>query len=77
MCYKSYFKYLVVALFMLTGSFAALAQTIITGTVTDANNKQALSYVTVSFQGTTTGINTDSKGHYTLSTSNQGLLKLL
>ncbi|WP_295770352.1 DUF5686 and carboxypeptidase-like regulatory domain-containing protein [uncultured Mucilaginibacter sp.] len=77
MCYKGYFKYLLVALLLFTAVAAVNAQnTIVTGFVTDAANKQPLSYVTVSFPGTTTGINTDSKGRYTLSTSNRSYTKL-
>ncbi|MES2276896.1 MAG: DUF5686 family protein [Bacteroidota bacterium] len=40
-----------------------------TGTVTDANTKQPLSYVTVAFNGSNIGINTNDQGKYTIRTT--------
>ncbi|WP_428331104.1 DUF5686 family protein [Mucilaginibacter sp.] len=45
-----------------------LAQsTVVSGTVTDASNKQPLPFVTVSFTGTTIGIATDNDGKFSIS----------
>src|SRR4051812_19925552 len=51
-------------------SFNVIAQnTVVTGTVTDANTHQPLSFVTVSFVNSTIGINSNDQGKYTLHTS--------
>jgi hypothetical protein len=42
--------------------------TVVSGTVVDASNRRALSYVAVSFVGTTTGVNSDNNGKYILGT---------
>lgn len=44
-------------------------QTVVTGIVTDANTRQPLPFVTVSFNNSNIGINTNEQGHYTLRTS--------
>jgi len=77
MCYKGFIKTVNILLLILLGTFTAFAQkTIITGTVTDARNKQALAFVTVGFVGTTIGANTNSSGAYVLSTSNLAYNKI-
>lgn len=66
---KSLIKFLL-PLFLLFCSIPVFAQsTIVSGTVTDANTKQPLSFVTVSFNGSTIGINTNDQGKYILRTS--------
>jgi hypothetical protein len=59
------------SLFILPILFSSLsfAQTIVSGTVTDASNKKPLSFVSVGFLGTTIGKTTDANGKYTLATS--------
>lgn len=48
-------------------SLAARAQnTIVTGTITDARTNQPLPFVTVSFPGTSIGVNSDNNGKYRL-----------
>jgi len=44
-------------------------QTVVSGTVTDAATHKPLSFVTVAFNGTNIGINTNDAGKYTLRTS--------
>ncbi len=41
--------------------------TVVSGTVTDAANKKTLPFVSISFAGTTIGVNTDNDGKYTIS----------
>jgi len=55
--------------FLLCASILFAQQTVVSGTVTDAGNKKPLPFVTVSFTGTTIGINTDNAGHFTLTSS--------
>ena len=43
--------------------------TVVNGTVIDASSKRPLSYVTVTFAGTSIGANTDSHGKYSISTT--------
>ena len=45
----------------------SLAQTTVNGVVTDAENKQPLPFVTISFTGTNIGATTDSAGKFTIS----------
>jgi hypothetical protein len=54
---------------LLATALSAFAQTIITGTITDAKTKQPMPYVTVSFAGSTQGISTDNQGKYHLVTN--------
>jgi hypothetical protein len=69
------FKKIYKSLFFLILFFSASAlyaqQTIITGSVTDAGNKQTLPSVSISFTNSTTGTTTDLNGKYRLATSNQ------
>ncbi|SDT30980.1 CarboxypepD_reg-like domain-containing protein [Mucilaginibacter mallensis] len=53
----------------LTSSFLFAQNTVITGVVTDAGNRQPLIAVTVSFPGTSIGTNTDAQGKFTVSTN--------
>jgi hypothetical protein len=77
MCYKSYTQTLFILLLLLIGStLATSAQTIVTGTITDAGNMQVLPFVTVSFPGTTSGTNTNDDGKYRLSTNNNTYSKI-
>jgi hypothetical protein len=55
--------------FLLCSATLSAQSTMVTGTVTDANTKQPLSFVTVSFANTTIGINSNDQGKYTLRTS--------
>ena len=53
-------------------SFNVIAQnTVVSGTITDANTHQPLSFVTVSFVNSTIGINSNDQGKYRLSSSQQ------
>ncbi|PAW94374.1 hypothetical protein CKK33_13085 [Mucilaginibacter sp. MD40] len=65
----SYFKkaFYIVSLVLL--SFTTFAQTKVTGIVTDAKTKQPMSYVTVTFAGTTIGAGTNTDGRYTITTT--------
>lgn len=58
-------------LLLLAGTYTHLyAQgTLIKGVVTDAKTKEALPFVTVSFNGTTQAVATDNNGRYTLKTT--------
>ncbi|RFZ85017.1 carboxypeptidase-like regulatory domain-containing protein [Mucilaginibacter terrenus] len=61
-------KYLLLILFLFVSS-ALSAQTIVTGTVTDAGNKQPLPFVTVTFPGSTIGVNTNDQGQFSIRSS--------
>jgi len=56
-------------LLFFTNIVLAQNTTIVNGTVTDASTKKPLSYVTVTFAGTSIGANTDSHGKYSISTT--------
>jgi Family of unknown function (DUF5686)/CarboxypepD_reg-like domain len=56
--------------FFLYTSLLFAQTTQVRGVVTDASNKQAMPFVTVSFQGTTIGVPTDSYGRFKLVTTN-------
>ena len=50
-------------------SVAANAQnTIVSGTITDAQTNQPLPFVTVSFPGTSIGVNSNTNGKYSITT---------
>ncbi|XWW47805.1 TonB-dependent receptor [Fibrella sp. USSR17] len=51
---------------------SAWAQTIITGTVTDALSNEALAGATVQFKGTTVGTTTDAQGKYRINVPGNG-----
>ncbi len=76
MCFKKYIKFLYISLACLWSISVQAQSTVITGTVTDAATRQPLSFVTVSFQGTTTGASTNDNGKYSLTTTNTSYTKL-
>lgn len=49
-----------------SASAAFAQQTIVKGIVTDAKTKEPLPFVTIVFEGTNKGINSDNQGHFTL-----------
>lgn len=64
------YKKLFLLIFLLFCSTLLYAQTTtVSGSVTDASNKQPLPYVTVSFSGSTIGNQTNSSGKYFISTT--------
>lgn len=67
---ETIYKKLFLVIFCLLCSNLLLAQTTaVSGTVTDASNKQPLPYVTVSFSGSTIGNQTNLSGKYSISTT--------
>ena len=56
-------------LLLLCTSLLFAQNTVVTGTVNDAGNKQPLPFVTVSFTGTTIGANTDMQGKFKLTST--------
>jgi len=68
-------KLLSLSFFILSATIIHAQNTLVSGTVTDAANKKALPFVAVTFQGTTTGVNTDNNGKYVIS-SDQPVTKL-
>jgi len=65
----------IIALFVSTS--LAAQTTVVTGTVTDAGNKQTLPYVNISFPGSTIGVNSGNDGKFTIrSTQPYSRLKL-
>lgn len=62
-------KYFVLTLFLIISSIAVNGQTVIKGKVTDARTKQPIQFVSIAFNGSTTGTTTDVDGKYTLRTS--------
>jgi len=62
-------KYILIVIFLIF-SFGLKAQnTVVTGTITDAQSKQTLPFVSVSFPGTPIGVTSDKNGKYIISTS--------
>src|SRR5579863_390526 len=60
-------KYILLFSFIACLSIAAKAQnTVVSGTITDAQTNQPLPFVTVSFPGTSIGVNSDNNGKYRL-----------
>ncbi|MBS7563057.1 carboxypeptidase-like regulatory domain-containing protein [Mucilaginibacter sp. Bleaf8] len=57
---------LALILVMLYATLASAQNTIVSGTVTDASNRQPLPYVSVGFPGSSIGISTDANGRFTL-----------
>ncbi|HEX9956192.1 MAG TPA: carboxypeptidase-like regulatory domain-containing protein, partial [Fibrella sp.] len=55
----------------------AWAQTVLTGTVTDATSNESLAGATVQFKGTTTGTTTDAQGNYRISVPANGPASIL
>ncbi len=69
MDFKYLYKSLFLIIFLSFFTSVLMAQsTVITGTITDAANKQTMPLVSVSFTGTTIGVTTDNDGKYTLKT---------
>ncbi|RFZ94581.1 carboxypeptidase-like regulatory domain-containing protein [Mucilaginibacter conchicola] len=69
MIFSDTYKHLLLILFLFTSICASAQNTVVTGTVTDATNKQPLPFVSIAFTRTTVGTNTDNNGKYALSTS--------
>ena len=65
---RAYIFNLTLLLLTLTGT-AFAQKTVVTGTVKDANTKETLPFVSVFFEGTTIGTQTDADGNYEISTS--------
>jgi hypothetical protein len=61
-------KYFALSLLLFI-SVAAFGQTVVKGTVTDARTKKPIQFVSVAFNGSTTGTITGADGKYTLRTS--------
>lgn len=61
---------------LLLGTVTAFGQTVISGTVTDANTKHTLPYVSVAFNNSTVGTSTNDQGRYVLRTSQLNLTQL-
>ncbi|PJJ84738.1 DUF5686 and carboxypeptidase-like regulatory domain-containing protein [Mucilaginibacter auburnensis] len=59
------------AFFLLYSTLLVAQNTIVSGKVIDASDKQPLPFVSVGFPGTTVGVTTDSDGKFTLNTSRQ------
>jgi hypothetical protein len=71
MNFKNFYKGLFSLILFFSASSLFAQNTVITGVVTDASNRQTLPFVVVAFTGTTTGVTTDNNGKYRLSTTNQ------
>lgn len=69
MDYSTLFKRLYFIIFLFISTSLAAQNTVVTGVVSDAGNKQALPFVTITFAGTTIGVNSDNDGHFRISTS--------
>ncbi|SDF03074.1 CarboxypepD_reg-like domain-containing protein [Mucilaginibacter pineti] len=70
MDFKKFYKSLFFSIFFFSVTSLFAQTTVVTGTVTDATNKQTLPYVVVAFTGTTNGVPTDNDGKYRLVTNN-------
>jgi hypothetical protein len=67
---KYFCKKLFLLGFLSFSAGALFAQnTVVSGIVTDAATKKPLSFITVSFTGTTIGVNTDAEGKYSIGTN--------
>src|SRR5258707_11032116 len=68
MNFKHFYKKITfLAVFLFCTSILFAQTTTVSGTVTDAKNKQPLQFVAISFTGSTIGVTTDSIGKFTLS----------
>ena len=69
MNFNSPYKYLliIVTLFISTSLFAQ--STVVSGSVTDGTNKQALPFVSVAFVGSSIGVSTNNQGFYSIRSS--------
>jgi hypothetical protein len=63
---KDTFKRLIFIAFLFVSTTLAAQNTVVSGVVTDAGTKKPLSFVTVSFTGSTIGTNTSDDGHFSL-----------
>ena len=68
-CKNLHKRFFLLSFFLFFTSFLFAQNTVVSGVVTDAGNKLALPYVTVSFAGTSIGIATDNQGKYSISTT--------
>ncbi|AMR32634.1 hypothetical protein A0256_14985 [Mucilaginibacter sp. PAMC 26640] len=65
MNFKSGFKLLSFLLFLFVSTLAVAQSTVVTGVVTDSK-RQPLSFVTITFPGSTIGVNTNLQGEFTI-----------
>jgi hypothetical protein len=63
-----YKKSLLLSFFLLLTSILFAQTTVVSGSVTDASNKQPMPFVTVAFAGTTIGGPTNNDGKFNIST---------
>jgi predicted small secreted protein len=63
---KDTFKRLIFIAFLFVSTTLAAQNTVVTGVVTDASNKKPLSFVSISFTGSTIGTNTNDNGQFSL-----------
>ena len=68
---KIWSSVLSVVVFLLLGSTVSLAQTTISGTVTDANTKETLLGVNIQVKGKVTGTISDLSGKYSLKVNQE------
>lgn len=69
MIFSYAYRHILLIVFLFSGFYAAAQSTVVTGTVTDVGNNQKLPYVSLSFEGSTIGTNTNNEGKYTISTT--------
>jgi hypothetical protein len=62
-------KLFLLSFFIFSASLIFAQTTTVSGTVIDAGTKKPLSFVTVSFAGTTIGMNTDNNGKFSISST--------
>jgi predicted small secreted protein len=67
---KDTFKRFIFIAFLFVSTTLAAQNTVVSGVVTDAGTKKPLSFVTVSFIGSTIGTNTNDDGQYLLRRQN-------
>ncbi|MDB5007045.1 MAG: hypothetical protein JWP45_1438 [Mucilaginibacter sp.] len=60
-------KLFFLTIFLFFTSLLFAQNTIVSGIVTDSHNNQVMSFVTISFPGSTIGVTTDNQGKYTIS----------
>ncbi|TSD66505.1 carboxypeptidase-like regulatory domain-containing protein [Inquilinus sp. KBS0705] len=77
MNFKNFLKPLFFLILLFISTTLAAQTTVVTGTVTDAGNKQPLPFVTITFIGSTIGVNSNNDGKYTIrSAQNYTQLKV-
>lgn len=67
---KRLFNLIVLLIFCCGAAYSQNKLTIVEGIIRDAETKEALPFVSVQFDGTTTGVFSDGDGHYRISTRN-------